>query len=1153
MEVQENPTDKLIRQLKQENDKLRKMMEAMGGDGFDPAAMGGGDDASRGTITEDQMAAAIEEAVAQVKKTSAAEKAAAIEAVKAEMRARSDGLSQGMLARADMDQTIRDAIEAAGKSPKDKEKALVAYLKEINPQTKKRQAGGEDDTFSKGDVAAWAEKVLRAMGCTDEEVQRYVAAAELRFDQLLQDGSDGIVDEGVMRATVERALAALGGNPKDKQVAEMVQVALKLAGYTGRQSLAAADAQQRAKMQLAAALQKNQEMMNDLTMSFDAKLSQADAESVALLKSLGLSGLSPEEMKVTPSLRNLNQDPTMADALVYYLKAGETLITTPEDADGADAQAIVLSGGGLMAKHGTVRYAREHATPIRFVVGNGVTFVNGKPVDGGEIALRHDDRLILGNTQAFRVVDPLDPEASKPHKQLIDWDLAQTELAEAMGTAVDLKVEEEVAKKKAELDAQFKAMEDKFARENEALRAQLERGGGGASASQAVTLKQLDSRKAAIESHKARTRIHLAELKRELIRLEDSLRKVTPLLKEANVLASHLGRGVKFEAMLVTFIPQSMALSPVEELLTQKVTELLVNVVLSNPRTNESREWLWAPEPFFDRVGHMRTAWQEWMLKSIEVPMHVPSDPFWSPPQSQLIGTAYLYLAPIAYGVPMSEWVPIVDYRSEKHGELCIQLKPRARPTNDPDTLLGKDVRFDLTIEAARGLLGCPSKNVRVEFSWANEEVKRKSTAADGGKKFEPRFGDTHELAIERVGEVQIAYLCKDAICFEVYGEPEDVAEEGVREAIEMEVPPEVFDAFLSYDVQLADGSQQVAFESDGKGAAVFTVAQGTGHRFAFAVAQENRNFRVVNMGNVHLGHVREHGSSASIDNTWAALPITKQSRSDADMTPWVAECMLNFLPPSLQGPECVGKVYDLDLKADVEEIERIGQLEEPIELRKTITLRVVAQGDGTSAAVSNDELKTRLRLTTSKQEVYLGTFEVTDNAVNEAMTALRKSTMEADTNHASNILQKYYSEVESRKVGLIEEQERQFEALALRAIPLGLDLGQSLELWQLPKELLGTAAAVPDDPAALKKLVAELRADLSSSNDQLMRAQKKIVQLEAQLEEAQRKGMKRGASMKAQSSKKYIVASEPPPPPPRLESAGSAKGEAKSSACVIS
>ena len=47
---------------------------------------------------------------------------------------------------------------------------------------------------------------------------------------------------------------------------------------------------------------------------------QADAESAALLKSLGLSGLSAEEMKVTPSLRNLNQDAAMADALVYYLK-----------------------------------------------------------------------------------------------------------------------------------------------------------------------------------------------------------------------------------------------------------------------------------------------------------------------------------------------------------------------------------------------------------------------------------------------------------------------------------------------------------------------------------------------------------------------------------------------------------------------------------------------------------------------------------------------------------------------------------------------------------------------------------------------------------------------------------------------------------------
>ena len=62
VQVQENPTDKLIRELKEENDKLRKMMEGMGGEGFDPMAMptGGADAPLKGTITEEEMHAALD-------------------------------------------------------------------------------------------------------------------------------------------------------------------------------------------------------------------------------------------------------------------------------------------------------------------------------------------------------------------------------------------------------------------------------------------------------------------------------------------------------------------------------------------------------------------------------------------------------------------------------------------------------------------------------------------------------------------------------------------------------------------------------------------------------------------------------------------------------------------------------------------------------------------------------------------------------------------------------------------------------------------------------------------------------------------------------------------------------------------------------------
>ncbi len=90
---------------------------------------------------------------------------------------------------------------------------------------------------------------------------------------------------------------------------------------------------------------------------------------------------------------------------------------------------------------------------------------------------------------------------------IVDWDMATTELNQAMGTAVDLKVEEEVKKKKQELDAQLKAMEEKFARENEKLKAELNKADPGAA--QQAKLKQMDARKRSLTVFAARSKQHL--------------------------------------------------------------------------------------------------------------------------------------------------------------------------------------------------------------------------------------------------------------------------------------------------------------------------------------------------------------------------------------------------------------------------------------------------------------------------------------------------------------------------------------------------------------------------------------------------------------------------------------------------------------------
>ena len=337
-----------------------------------------------------------------------------------------------------------------------------------------------------------------------------------------------------------------------------------------------------------------------------------------MLARFGIGDLSPEEMKTTPSLRNLNEDPLMSDSLVYFLKPGVTAFGCQKENEDDEAAeeyedeteySVRLYGAGMMPRHCQLSYDPADGGPNRvleLIAQKGVVFVNGKQVEDGTVtALKHNDRIIMGNSQVFKVNDPVNAPVGGGPKQLIDWDLAQNELQEAMGTMgrvsdgaphthaqlrtvahltappatgtmVQLKVDEEVAKKKAELEAKLAEMEARFAAENDAMRLELEEKTSMGAADQ-ERLAEMEDRKKAIDVFRVRATRHVNEYRRELIRLETELKKVLPMVREGNQMARVLGRLVKMEPTLLTHVPESTiddVLSPLEELYTQKVAAL---------------------------------------------------------------------------------------------------------------------------------------------------------------------------------------------------------------------------------------------------------------------------------------------------------------------------------------------------------------------------------------------------------------------------------------------------------------------------------------------------------------------------------------------------------------------------------------------------
>jgi len=119
-------------------------------------------------------------------------------------------------------------------------------------------------------------------------------------------------------------------------------------------------------------------------------------------------------------------------------------------------------------------------------------------------------------------------------------------------------------------------------------------------------------------------------------------------------------------------------------------------------------------------------------------------------------------------------------------------------------------------------------------------------------------------------------------------------------------------------------------------------------------------------------------------------------------------------------------------------------------------------------------------------QEMYLGQFEVTDSAVNDAMRQMRES-VAVDVGAAKDIIASLDKQIDLLKQEYMEEMSRQFESLAAKAQPAGFDLAPNLKLWQLPAELIGLADA-SDDVATLKRRVAQLEAMVKERDAEIAR-----------------------------------------------------------------
>lgn len=211
-------------------------------------------------------------------------------------------------------------------------------------------------------------------------------------------------------------------------------------------------------------LQASEKLIAELNETWEDKLKRTEqirlqreaifAEMGVAVKEDGIT-VGVFSPKKTPHLVNLNEDPTLSECLLYYIKDGITRLGTSE---ANLPQDIQLCGSHILKEHCVFENCSGVVTltPSQ----DAQVYLNGRKLVEPEVLVT-GSRVILGKNHVFRFTHPEQAREKREKAveietpgsiEVADWNFAQCELLEKQG--IDLKIEME--KRLFALEEQFK-------------------------------------------------------------------------------------------------------------------------------------------------------------------------------------------------------------------------------------------------------------------------------------------------------------------------------------------------------------------------------------------------------------------------------------------------------------------------------------------------------------------------------------------------------------------------------------------------------------------------------------------------------------------------------------------------------------------------
>nr|XP_022900309.1 kinesin-like protein unc-104 isoform X2 [Onthophagus taurus] len=468
-------------------------------------------------------------------------------------------------------------------------------------------------------------------------------------------------------------------------------------------------------------LQASEKLIAELNETWEEKLKRTEAirlQREAIFAEMGVAvkedgnTVGVFSPKKTPHLVNLNEDPSMSECLIYYIKDGLTRIGSAEANVPQDVQ---LCGSHIKSEH--CIFENKDGVIALIPMHGALVYVNGREASE-PVVLKTGSRVILGKNHVFRFNNPNESRGDKVEKSnveadsmtesvcetSVDWNFAQVELLEKQG--IDLKaemekrllnLEEQYRKEKEEADQLFEEQRKSYEARIDALQKQVEEQSMTMSMYSSFTPEDFNNEEDIFVNPLFDAECNWTEREYELAAaawrkwkhhqftsLRDDLWGNAIFLKEANAISVELKKKVQFQFTLLTdtlYSPLPADLRPVVEFDQEEEVPQKTIVAVEVQDTKNGATHYWSLDKLRQRLELMREMYHNEAEMSPTSPDYnveslTGGDPFYDRfPWFRMVGRGFVYLSNLLYPVTLIHKVAIVSEKGDVRGYLRVAVQ----------------------------------------------------------------------------------------------------------------------------------------------------------------------------------------------------------------------------------------------------------------------------------------------------------------------------------------------------------------------------------------------------------------------------------------------------------------------------------------------